>query len=417
VVFLLLLGLGLYRMGLPLKKVPLLLAEDFSSPLEPAVWQQAVTATELAQLVPDRYFSASECKTTLPAISAAGLPLTVYTSIDPELQKLLQLLLHRYKPQIGAGVLLDLESGAISAMAEYRHADEAGRIVDADVGPLCLTPIFPAASLFKIVTAYGVMEKSGVAGNARYPVIGRYHTLYKYQLGLATSRYRFREQHLSLEEAFARSVNPIFGRFGVDLFDAEELLELGRKFAFNRPLEFDLELPASKLAVTSNPYRRAEAASGFIKSTTISPLHAALLVGMPVAEGRLLRPYLVERVVAADGGEMFYRQEERPQVCLEDQKACVELVGMMRATVKYGTASKSFQHLKRKKVYADWDIGGKTGSLDMPDSGRRCEWFAGFGKDPRHGRSVAAAVVLVHGELRTISSAFIAAEMLAAALQ
>ncbi|MBN2707325.1 MAG: hypothetical protein JXR89_12925, partial [Deltaproteobacteria bacterium] len=94
-----------------------------------------------------------------------------------------------------------------------------------------------------------------------------------------------------------------------------------------------------------------------------------------------------------------------------------ELAAMMRATVKYGTASKSFRHLKRKKIYADWEIGGKTGSLDMPDSGRRCEWFAGFGKDPQHGRSVAAAVVLVHGELRTISSAFIAAEMLAAALQ
>ncbi len=188
-------------------------------------------------------------------------------------------------------------------------------------------------------------------------------------------------------------------------------------FDFNRPLSFDLSVAPSVVRVSDTAYRRAETASGFIKTTTISPLHAALIAGAPLSPGKLKRPYVISRVTAEDGAELFYHQEAYSELQLVDEKACAELVSMMRATVKYGTASKSFKHLKRKKSFRNWEIGGKTGSLDMPNCDRRCEWFVGFGRDLKGDREVAVALVLVHGEKRTISSGYIAAELLAGALR
>ncbi len=416
-VFLVLAGLAVLFFRGPSKSVPMLVAEDCFSFLVAPGWQQSSSLGELGSLLPENYFSTLPSTAEVRRVCESGASLTVFTTIDEDLQFSLLKLLRRYHPQLGAGVLLNLKTGAIEAMAHYRHADENGTIVPQETVNLCLDASFPAASLFKIVTAYGVLERDGVTRHTSFPIVGRHHTLYKYQLGLGKSRYRYRPSEISFEKAFARSVNPVFGKFGIDYFPERKLLELAEIFDFNRPLIFDLEVSSSVVKASETAYQRAETASGFIKTTTLSPLHAALIAGAPLSPGKLKQPYLIERVVAGDGAELFYHQESQADLQLVDKKACAELVAMMRATVKYGTASKSFKHLKRKRSYRNWQVGGKTGSLDMPDSDCRCEWFAGFGRDLKSDRQVAVALVLVHGEKRTISSGYIAAELLAGALR
>ncbi|MCD6291821.1 MAG: hypothetical protein J7M09_00015 [Deltaproteobacteria bacterium] len=400
-----------------IKMIPVLTAAGYCSPLKPALWQQNLHPGELSGLLSDDYFSTLPSLSVVSSTSVTGSKLTVFTTINEGLQLKLLKLLRRYHPQLGAGVLLNLKTGAIEAMAYYRHADEGGSILPQDCGNLCLISAFPAASLFKIITAYGVLERKGVNRNTRFPVVGRHHTLYKYQLGLGKSRYRYRPTEVSFEKAFASSVNPVFGKFGIDYFSAPELLHLAESFAFNRPLAFDLTVASSCVKIPETVYQQAEMASGFIKTTTISPLHAVLIAGAPLTVGRSKQPYIINRVTAANGSELFYHQEGQPEFRLVDSRACAELVKMMQATVKYGTASKSFRHLRRKRSYRDWDLGGKTGTLDMPDSKGRCEWFAGFARDRKTDRQVAVALVLVHGEKRTISAGYIAAEMLAGALK
>lgn len=417
VVFLGLAGAVCILPGRQFKSVPNLIYEDCFSPLNPSSWQQSLSHGELAELLPDSFFSVLPSLSVTGSTSVAGSNLTVFTTINEGLQHKLLTLLRRYHPQLGAGVLVDLKTGKIEAMAYYRNADENGSIIPLISGNLCLVSAFPAASLFKIVTAYGVLEKKGMTRHARFPVVGRHHTLYKYQLGLGKSRYRYQPVEVSFEKAFARSVNPVFGKFGIDYFSAPELLQLAETFAFNRPLAFDLPVALSHFQSPETVYQRAETASGFIETTTVSPLHAALIVGAPLSSGRLKQPYIIDRVTAENGGELFYHQEHQSEFKLVDNKACAELVKMMQATVKYGTARKSFKHLKKRKSFRNWEIGGKTGTLDMPNSARRCEWFAGFARDRKTDRQVAVALVLVHGEKRTISSGYIAAEMLAGALK
>lgn len=417
VAFLVLIGFLFLFVGRQNKLVPLLVAKGFCSPLKPAIWQQSLNPGELAELLPDNYFSTLPPTTVIDSTSKIGSQLTVFTTIEKKLQLRLLTLLRRYHPQLGAGVLVNLRTGAIEAMAHYRHADENGAILPLELGNLCLASSFPAASLFKIVTAYGVLERKGISRHTRFSVVGQHHTLYKYQLGLGKSRYRSKPSKISLEKAFASSVNPVFGKFGVDYFVAPELLKLAETFSFNRPLGFDLPVSSSIVRDPKTPYQRAETSSGFIKTTTVSPLHAALIAGAPLSAGMLPRPYIIARVTAEDGTELFYHQKRYSGFQLVDKKACDGLVAMMKATVKYGTASKSFRHLKKRRSFRNWEVGGKTGSLDMPNSDRRCEWFAGFARYQKIDREVAVALVMVHGEKRTISSGYIAAELLAGAMK
>ncbi len=403
------------------KSVPLLVGAD--SPLPAAavsnaasLWQQGFNPVVQENLFPGNFFSSLPFSPDFKTSAVAGRKLSVSTTLDEKLQFKLVKLLRRYHPQLGAGVLLDLETGAILAMADYRNETE-GMILPEDCGNLCLVSAFPAASLFKIVTAYGVLEKKSVNRKTRYKVVGRHHTLYKYQLGLGKSRYRYKPSEISFEKAFARSVNPVFGRFGIDYFSAAELVNLAESFAFNRSIQFDQPVHPSQVALPQTPFQQAETSSGFIKTTTLSPLHAALLVGAPLMVDRLPQPYLINRVVAENGAEVYYHQPQKCEFQLRDKKACGELAAMMRATVKYGTARKSFRDVRRRRSFRKLEVGGKTGSLDMPDNIHRCEWFAGFGKNPATKKMVAVAVVLVHGEKRTISAGYIASELIAVSLK
>ncbi len=408
------------------KSVPQLVGESYpfsaSSALtgpvaaESCVWQNPFNPADHPDLFPQEFFSTLPFSSVLDEVFVAEQKIKIITTLNEELQSKLIKLLHRYHPLLGAGVLLDLETGAVLAMADYRQDGENGHILPEKCGNLCLVSAFPAASLFKIVTAYGVLDKKKVTRKVHYPVVGRHHTLYRYQLGLGKSRYRYRPEEISLEKAFACSVNPVFGKFGIDYFSADELLGLAESFAFNHPLKFDQPVLASRVELPQTQFQQAETSSGFIKTTTLSPLHAALLAGAPLVADNLPQPYFVKRVVAEDGAEIYYHQPQRCDFQLNDKKACRELTAMMRATVKYGTARKSFRDLRRRRAFRKLDVGGKTGSLDMPVSGHRCEWFAGFGKNPKTGKMVAVAVVLVHGEKRTISAGYIASQLIAGSL-
>ena len=383
---------------------------------ESRAWQNPFNPADHPDLFPQEFFSTLPFLPVLDGVTVAGQKIKIITTLNEELQSKLIKLLHRYHPLLGAGVLVDLETGAVQAMADYRQDGENDTGLAKECGNLCLVSEFPAASLFKIVTAYGVLDKEKVTRKTHYPVVGRHHTLYKYQLGLGKSRYRYRPEDISFEKAFARSVNPVFGKLGIDFFSADELLGLAESFSFNHPLRFDQPVLASRVAMPQTKFQQAETSSGFIKTTTLSPLHAALLVGAPLVADNLPQPYFIKRVVAEDGAEIYYHQLRRCDFQLHDENACRELTAMMRATVKYGTARKSFRDARRRRAFRKLDVGGKTGSLDMPISGHRCEWFAGFGKNPQTGKQVAVAVVLVHGEKRTISAGYIASQLIAGSL-
>ena len=168
-------------------------------------------------------------------------------------------------------VAMDGDTGMIKAMAGFD--------LGAPNANPCTAPIFPAASIIKIVTASAAIDRLGYTADTPMFFNGQKYTLYKRQLKDTRNKYTSR---VSLSQAFAESINPVFGKIGRNELGRETLDSYAKAFGFNRTPETDLPMGTGSFAVTDNDYHTAELGCGFNRQTRISPSSGPLW----------LRPYL-----------------------------------------------------------------------------------------------------------------------------
>jgi cell division protein FtsI/penicillin-binding protein 2 len=257
-----------------------------------------------------------------------------------------------------------------------------------------LTAEHPAASLFKIVTAAAAVEEKGYTAGTRFTFNGYKHTLYKRQLTDKTNRYT---NSISLQAAFAQSVNPVFGKIGALYLDRQTLIAYGEAFAFNRHVVFELPWPASNLAVKEDPYHQAEIASGFNRQTTLSPLHGALIASAVVNGGVPAEPTLVDWI-SDDHGNRIYQSEARYLPAAISPQTAEVLNQLMAATVTSGTAKKIFHGYRRNKVLSRLRLGGKTGSIYNRSHDARFDWYVGYAAEKKGSEKLVVSVMVAHEE-------------------
>ena len=320
------------------------------------------------------------------AITFDGRPYQVRTSIDLGLQQYLFKKMDRINSRYIGIVAMVPDTGRIVAMAGFNK-------VDPDQDP-CLTADYPAASLFKIITAAAAIDKKGYTAGTHFKFNGYKHTLYKRQLTDKSNRYT---NSISLKNAFAQSVNPVFGKLGALYLDRQTLQRYGERFGFNREVGFELPWPRSTLIIDDDNYRRAEIASGFNRQTRISPLHGAVIVSAVVNAGKPVEPTLVNRILDADG-KPVYHSTPRFLPAAVSAKTAAELERLMRATIATGTARKVFRGHRRNKVLSRLTLGGKTGSIYNHVHDARFDWFVGFATEKKGSESLVVSVMVAHEE-------------------
>jgi cell division protein FtsI/penicillin-binding protein 2 len=308
------------------------------------------------------------------------------TSLDANLQHYLEQRLDRKNSRFIGIVVMQSDTGRILAMVGF---DKSG----SDVNP-CLRNSFPAASIFKIVTAAAAVDHCGYEANTRLRFNGYKHTLYRSQLKEQVNRYT---NTVSFKDSFAQSINPVFGKIGALYLGKAVLEKYAEAFGFNRPIDFELPVSASRFKIKEIPYHWAEIASGFNRETTISPIHAALLASAVANEGRMVAPTMVDRIVD-DAGQLLYRNQTHWLGRAMTPKASTVLSRLMEETIQAGTGRKSFRDRRRHKVLSKLNIGGKTGSIFNRSHDARFDWFAGYAKQKKGPAQLAVAVMVAHEE-------------------
>ncbi len=339
---------------------------------------------------------------------ADGISVVVWYSLDTALQNFIGRMLKQYRPRYGAMVVMNARSGRVLSMVSYRHDSLP------DLGSrMFLRSIFPAASIYKIVTAAAAIETARYSATTPVPVAGRNHTLYRSQIRKTISPWN----ELPFEDAFAYSINPAFARIGMYVVGRETLEEYGRRFGFNARIPFELAADSSKVLVPDDTsYAMAELASGYNRRTTLSPLHGALIAGTVVEDGAMPEPRLVDSICRTDGQCLYRSQPQVWKNSMRSATAC-ELQTMMNRVVEVGTCRKTFRLLRRCAWSQGIEYGGKTGSIDV-DSMGKIDWFIGFAVDrDEPDRSLAVGIVTVHGRLWTVHSSYLGAEIFRKALR
>jgi cell division protein FtsI/penicillin-binding protein 2 len=346
---------------------------------------QALTRDQVRQLLDERMFSNLQKKDL--ALPIDGGTLHVETTLDPDLQNYLLGTIDRVNSRYVGIVVMEALSGRVLALAGYDRNDEASNP--------CLRSQYPAASVFKIVTAAAAIDQCGYTADSPVCFNGAKHTLYKRQLTDKVTRYT---TTIPLREAFADSVNPVFGKLGELRLGKPLLEQAAASFGFNQPLDFDLSLPPSRFQISDLPYNWAEVASGFNRKTTLSPLHGAAMAAAVINGGQMVSQTIVERI-ADDQGQVLYRRPPTPEAHrIMSARAAAALERMMEDTVTSGTASKFFRGHRKDKILAPLRIGGKTGSIGGPAREVRYEWFVGFARESQGEKQLVVAVMVGHEE-------------------
>lgn len=314
----------------------------------------------------------------------------VTTSIDIDLQEYIISLLakaqqrNRGKPQRIAFVVMDAVSGKILAMSGFD-------LDDPRANP-CTASDYPAASIFKIVTAAAAVENLGYTPHTPLYFNGNKYTLYKRQLRDVKNKYTYKT---TFSAAFAESVNPIFGKIGKNYLGREKLDAYASAFGFNEQVRGDLVFDSGNYNSEGSDYLLAELGSGFNTRTTISPMFGAMMISAVLNSGTMALPRLVEHVTDTTG-EIIYKSEKAAYKKAIKPETAKVMRQLMTRTVAKGTAKKAFRGASRDKILKTVLIGGKTGSLYNKEHTVKYDWFTGFGEDKAGRNKVAVAIVVGH---------------------
>jgi len=313
-----------------------------------------------------------------------GRKFRIDTSLDLELQdfllKELKLDTSRYIGIVG----MDPATGKVLSMVGFDKTDPSNNP--------CVDSRFPAASIFKIVTASAVVEKCGLNPGSKLSYNGRKHTLYKSQLKDRINRYTNR---ITFRDSFAQSVNPVFGKIGVLYLGKNTLEKYAEAFDFNKNIDFEIKIAPSSVYLSDEPYQWAEVACGFNNKTKMSPLHGAMMASAIINQGSIMEPTVVDQIIN-EKGEIIYRNRLVAINQAITPRASNVLNQLMAATISSGTCRKAFRGYRKDNILSKLNIGGKTGSIDNKSHDARYDWFVGFAEEKDGPKKIALSVIVAH---------------------
>lgn len=314
----------------------------------------------------------------------------ITTSIDVYLQQYALSLLdrakekNRGKPQRIALVAIEPDTGKIIAMAGFD-------LDNPDINP-CIQSNYPAASIFKIVTAAAAVETLGYTPGTQLFFNGNKYTLYKRQLKDVKNKYTYK---VSFSKAFAESINPVFGKMGKNYLGKEKLESYAKAFGFNKTIQSEIPFFSGHFKTNGKSYHLAELGCGFNNSTTISPIFGAMITSAVVNSGTIMMPGIIEHITDSDGQIIYKNQKTNYTTAIKPGTAEV-MMKLMQRTVSRGTARKAFRGSSKDSVLSNLVIGGKTGSLYNREHTVKYDWFAGFAQKKKTGKKIALSVVVGH---------------------
>ncbi|MBX7145056.1 MAG: hypothetical protein K1X79_11440 [Oligoflexia bacterium] len=302
----------------------------------------------------------------------------VFYSLDPELQNFATELVSRSNAPHVALVAMDPQTGKILAAA--------GK------SPTLRHPVlyagYPAASIFKLVTAAAAVERAGLQPDTTIGFRGGNYTLnqWNYMPGVGRD-----SRSMSLEDALAKSCNPVFSRVALGFLNKDVLRSYAFAFGFNNSLASDVTLDTSKAAIPDDGYGLGKAAAGF-GEVTLSPMHAATLVASIAHHGLLPRPALVEKIVSPSGALVYQQQPEMLTRVMSPSTAEI-LLQMMEKTTTIGTSRRAFVG-KKGPLLPEISVAAKTGTLRGENPEGINNWFVAAA--PIDNPKLALAVIVVH---------------------
>lgn len=308
----------------------------------------------------------------------------------------------KYKVQYGAVIVSDIHTGKILTVVESNS-----RVIS-NKPSIVFGGDFPAASLIKILTASVALQS-----NIRYltdsiPQKGSYHTLYRRQFSGISDSYKHK---ITIEEAFAMSVNPAFAILGMGA-GPDSLKKYAALFGFNTPISPSRGI-TSKIFIPEEGMELAQVSCGYTRKTTISPLHALNIMRALSTDGVLEFNSFSDTIIDLETNEIVPPSIDTldlNRMSLLSDSNIIKMQKLMEGTVDFGTARRGFGSILDESYYENHSMGGKTGHFSGDSPRGVYDWFAGYAKNKTYTNSgIAITIMIVQNGPRRIKSNKLAA--------
>lgn len=288
---------------------------------------------------------------------ARGNALTpVELSVDMRVQHVLheQLMdaMTRYQAVAAAGVMLDIHTGEVIALASVPdfNPNEPATALVKDTFNRITSGIFEPGSIFKTVTMAGALDSGAVAitdeFDARYGIrFGRY----------TIDDFHGKHRILALPEVYKYSSNigtiRVMQAMGKDNYRA-----FLSRMKFDKRVEF--ELPEMRVPTVPDSFSEVGAATAsFGHGLSVSPLHMATAYAAFVNGGNYIAPTLYKRDIAE--AEALYERVLRP-----------ETSAYLRYLMRLNAISTGGSGSRMNEAAQGYRVGGKTGTAEKVVDGR-----------------------------------------------
>ncbi|SEF87911.1 Cell division protein FtsI/penicillin-binding protein 2 [Actinacidiphila yanglinensis] len=322
----------------------------------------------------------------------------VHTTIDPAAQRAA---FDGLAGRRGAVAALDPATGRILALVSSPSYDPAAlsgagpsvtaawkRLNDDPEQPMldrAIRQTYPPGSTFKVVTAAAALESGEITDVRARTVSPDPYRLPGTDVQLTNEGAGCRDA--SVYDAFRYSCNTVFAKLGADL-GSQDVVTQAELFGFN---DGDLRIPPSvaksNVDTVMSPDQVALSSIGQY-DTTATPLQMAMVAAAVGDSGRLMAPYMVDRVTNHAGTTVSTAHPHLLHQAVGARTAG-QLQMLMEAVVTDGTGTNA--------AIPGWVVGGKTGTAQhgLANAGTPYAWFLSYARPPGSGRAAVAVAVVV----------------------
>lgn len=315
-----------------------------------------------------------------PAVNGSNLILTVDRSIQFNAQMILQKTVERHQADGGCIIVMNARTGAIMAMASSPDFDpnEYNKAPSPSVyNNSCTTGSYEPGSVFKPVTMAAAIDKGKVSADTTYVDEG------EYRVDDFVIKNSDNKAHgvQTMTEALEKSLNTgvIFAKNQVG--DAV-FLDYMKKFGYGQKTGIELPEGEGELKNLNNKIAVNFATASFGQGFYATPIQLVQSYSAFANGGKMVKPYIVQAVVSADGKTVTSEPVESSQII--SPKTAKTIGAMLVNVVENG-------HGKRAGV-PGYYIAGKTGTAQVAkkngkgyEENNNIGSFVGFGPvdDPK----------------------------------
>ena len=309
----------------------------------------------------------------------------LFLSIDRYVQRLadkeLDQAMERHQAKSASIIVMDPKTGAILAMASRPSFDLTQPNLD-DVSQMdrlrnrAVSDLYEPGSTFKIITMAAALDDGKVTPQSTVMDRG-----YVVKYGWTITNWDGKGNGLvDMTEVLKNSIN-VGAVWVSDQLGPQPFYKYVKAFGFGHPTSIDItgEAPGQYRTPEDKDWSPIDlATNSFGQAINVSPLQMITAVSAVANGGKLMRPYLVEKIVSPSGVRVFRPVEVRRVLSPETSRT---MSGMLKKVVEEG--------LTKLAMVSGYDMAGKTGTAQAIGvggySGSTIASFVGFGpvEDPR----------------------------------